>query len=176
MNADLFRSRRRLLGAALGATASTVLLPWRQSMAQANKTPDPFYNHAFDELAGASRDMREFLGKPLVFNFWATWCPPCVKEMPDLNALNEQHPDVAFLGLAMDSDSNVRKFLEKVPVDYDILMAGKGGMRLMRELGNRQGGLPFTVVFDAQGRLSRRILGQVKPDVLDGYIRDLDLS
>lgn len=176
MNSNPFHFRRRLLGMALGATASGILAPWCPALAQPAKVPDPFYTHAFEDLDGVSQDMARFLGKPLVLNFWATWCPPCVKEMPDLNALNAKHPGVAFLGLAIDTESNVRKFLEKIPVDYDVMMAGKGGMRLMRELGNRQGGLPFTLVFDARGRVSQRILGQVDPDVLDGYIRDLAVS
>lgn len=173
MNTTVSHSRRRLLNAALGVAASGVLVPWRMAFAQLTRVPDPFYAQVFNDLDGTAMAMTQFLGKPLVVNFWATWCPPCVKEMPDLNQLNAQHPDVAFLGLAIDTEANVRKFLEKIPVDYDVLMASKGGMRLMRELGNRQGGLPYTIVFDEKGRVSQRILGQVKPDVLDGYIRDL---
>src|SRR3546814_17822458 len=87
-----------------------------------------------------------------LLNFWATWCPPCVKEMPDLEALHQKHRQAHFVGLAVDTAVNVRKFGEKVHVSYPLLIAGHGGIKLMRELGHKNGGLHFTVVFDKNGR------------------------
>lgn len=164
-------SRRRSLKLALGAAAG-LALPAVLHAAPA-KAPDDIYAQSFSGLDGADVAMQSFLGKPLVLNFWATWCPPCVKEMPDLDALYKAHPDIGFLGLAVDSEVNVRKFIEKVQVSYPLLLSGHGGIKLMRALGNRQGGLPFTVLFDAEGRLQRRLLGQIKPKELDGFIREL---
>src|SRR5690606_2201538 len=116
---------------------------------------------------------RSYLGKPVVLNFWATWCPPCVKEMPDLDALHQKHSGVHFVGLAVDTAGNVEKFTQKVKVGYPLLVAGHGGIQLMRELGNKSGGLPFTVIFDAAGREVRHFLGQIKPDELDAQLTQM---
>jgi thiol-disulfide isomerase/thioredoxin len=135
--------------------------------------PDPFYANAFPDLDDKSVGLDQYLGKPLVLNFWATWCPPCVKEMPDLEALHQKHSHVQFVGLAVDTAVNVRKFGEKVHVSYPLLIAGHAGIKLMRGLGNKNGGLPFTVVFDKNGRISRQILGQVKPEELERLIGEM---
>lgn len=120
-----------------------------------------FYQQSFSTLGGESRSMADYLGKPLLVNFWATWCPPCVKEMPDLDALSQEFPDVRFLGVAVDTTGNVNKFLLKTPVSYDILVAGHRGIQIMRDLGNRQGGLPYTMLFDSEGTEQHRVLGQI---------------
>src|SRR5690606_21467840 len=93
-----------------------------------------------------------------------------VKEMPDLDALHQKHTSVHFVGLAVDTAKNVDKFIQKVQVSYPLLIAGHGGIKQMRDLGNQTGGLPFTVIFDANGRMSTKILGQIKPDELDSYL------
>lgn len=111
--------------------------------------------------------MSQFRGHRVVVNFWATWCAPCVKEMPDLDALARKHGSVRFVGIGIDSAANIRAFVEKVPVDYTLLVMTPGGIDLMRRMGNSQGGLPFTVVLDRNGALSHRILGQIDPDELD---------
>ncbi|NHC60424.1 TlpA family protein disulfide reductase [Paenalcaligenes suwonensis] len=127
----------------------------------ADATVGDFYQQSFSTLEGESRSMADYLGKPLLVNFWATWCPPCVKEMPDLDALSQEFPDVRFLGVAVDTVGNVNKFLLKTPVSYDILVAGHRGIQIMRDLGNRQGGLPYTMLFDSEGTEQHRVLGQI---------------
>lgn len=129
--------------------------------------PDPFYGHAFPDLQGKTVQLDTFLGKTLVLNFWATWCAPCVKEMPDLDALHKKYPGVHIVGVAIDTAANVQKFGDKVRVSYPLLIAGHGGIQHMRDLGNKNGGLPFTVVFDGDGRQAKTILGQVDPVDLD---------
>ena len=116
--------------------------------------------------------MSSYLGQPLVLNFWATWCPPCVKEMPDLEALHQQYPQVSFVGLAVDTSSNIQKFQEKVKVSYPLLVGGHGVIPLMRGLGNQTGGLPFTLLFNEEGQVVQRFLGQIKPDELERKIQD----
>ncbi|NYT80131.1 TlpA family protein disulfide reductase [Alcaligenaceae bacterium] len=135
--------------------------------------PHAFYANAFPTPSGADTPFRSYLGKPVVLNFWATWCPPCVKEMPDLDALHKKHTGVHFVGLAVDTAANVEKFGQKVQVSYPLLVAGHGGIKLMRDLGNKNGGLPFTVVFDKDGRELRHFLGQIKPEELDAYIAEI---
>jgi len=122
---------------------------------------------------GETHAVANYQGKPLLVNFWATWCPPCVKEMPELEALQKRYAHVQFLGIGIDTAVNIRQFSEKVPVSYPLLVAGTSGIDLIRGLGNPAGGLPFTIVFDEKGRIMRKILGQVQPDdlarTLDGF-------
>jgi hypothetical protein len=73
----------------------------------------------------------------------------------------------------VDTAKNVRKFGEKVQVSYPLLIAGHQGIGMMRDLGNKQGGLPFTVVFDAQGGLKHEVLGEIDPAALDAYLEGL---
>lgn len=130
----------------------------------------------FDDLQGEPQAMASYQGKPLVVNFWATWCPPCIKEMPDLESLSQQHPEVQFVGLAIDTKRNVKKFLEKIPVSYDLYVPGHGGVKHMRELGNPKGGLPFTLVIDAQGTVQHRLLGQIEKPQLHQMLEDLKIK
>lgn len=127
----------------------------------------------FDDLTGQMQPLAPYKGKPLVVNFWATWCPPCVKEMPDLESLSLTYPNVQFIGLAIDTQRNVKKFLEKVPVSYDLYVPGHGGVKHMRELGNPKAGLPFTLVIDADGTVQHQLLGPINKadlgEILDGF-------
>ncbi|MBU6437824.1 MAG: TlpA family protein disulfide reductase [Betaproteobacteria bacterium] len=92
-------------------------------------------------------------GRPVIVNFWATWCPPCVEEMPELDRFAKTQPGVALVGVAIDNPSNVREFLRKTAVSYPIALAGLEGTELMRDLGNTAGGLPFTLVLDRNGKV-----------------------
>ncbi|MCQ9615463.1 TlpA family protein disulfide reductase [Paenalcaligenes niemegkensis] len=134
---------------------------------------DPFFGLSFKDLAGDEQPLSSYLGKPVVLNFWATWCAPCVEEMPDLDVLSQQFPEIGFLGLAVDTSRNVEKFLKKVPVQYPVLIAGHAGVEHMRNLGNKKGGLPFTVVFNRNGRIVHRILGQISADDLQAKLSSL---
>jgi len=163
---------QRAAGGAMALGASGLLLPWGMRLANA-AAPHPFFGRSFDDVDGRQVAFTEFLGKPVVLNFWATWCPPCVREMPELDALHHKYTGMHFVGLAVDTTKNVRKFGEKVQVSYPLLVAGHQGIGMMRDLGNKQGGLPFTVVFDAQGQLKHEILGEVDPAALDAYLKSL---
>jgi len=156
-----------------GAGAITA---WRgtASMANAgNSIPDALFNETFPDVSGHEFPLKQWLGKPVVVNFWATWCPPCVKEMPDLQALHKKYGDVNFIGLGIDTAANIQAFTEKVKVSYPLLILGHGGISLMQRLGNKPGGLPFTVVFDAHGQQKNTTLGQVQADKLEQSIRSL---
>lgn len=167
------KRRDFLLGTAALAGAGVVASGVSQWVSAAQSSPDPLFEQSFPDMDGKTFAMRQWLGKPVVANFWATWCPPCVKEMPDLEAMHTKLKGVQFLGLAVDVTSNVRTFSEKVHVSYPLLMLGHGGISLMRPLGNTSGGLPFTVVFDAQGRVAHRVLGQIKPQELEQMLKAL---
>ncbi|HVW49610.1 MAG TPA: TlpA disulfide reductase family protein [Trinickia sp.] len=114
------------------------------------------------------RTLEAYKGRVLVVNFWASWCAPCVAEMPQLVELHDAYASkgVQFVGIGVDSRQNVQNFLKKVPVDYPILISGFGGADLARSLGNGAGALPFTVVIDANGVVRSTKLGQIVPTEL----------
>ena len=112
---------------------------------------------------GKTYSLSQYQGKDLVLYFWATWCPPCVEELPVLNAFYREQSAKGWqvLGLAIDQPSAVRKFLTRVPLDFPVGLAGLGGTDLGRSLGNLTGGLPFTVVLGGEGKVLHRKMGQV---------------
>jgi thiol-disulfide isomerase/thioredoxin len=116
---------------------------------------------SYPDVNGQARRLADWQGRALVCNFWATWCAPCREEIPLLDRLQSEHDDKALqvVGIAVDSAANVRQFLEALPVRYPILVADASALELMRRLGNRSGGLPFTVLLDKSGALRERRLG-----------------
>jgi thiol-disulfide isomerase/thioredoxin len=117
---------------------------------------------------GKPQSLALYKGRPIVVNFWASWCGPCVEEMPELSALQREYAKkgIQFVGLGVDSSANIKTFLQKVHVDYPVYVAGFGGADVARAFGNTAGGLPYTVVIDANGNVRATKLGQIKPDEL----------
>ncbi len=142
---------------------------WRtHPFAEDSDASRSFWDRNFETPDGATLQMQSFRGKPLLLNFWATWCPPCIVELPLLNGFYRENAakNWQVLGIAIDQPSAVRGFLGRSPVDFPVAMAGLGGTELTRSLGNLAGGLPFTVLFAADGRILHRKMGQVSPDNL----------
>ncbi|MGE5452700.1 MAG: TlpA family protein disulfide reductase [Acidobacteriota bacterium] len=123
--------------------------------------PANFWSQTFDTPDGKALKLSDHKGHPILLNFWASWCPPCVKEMPDIDRFHRDMKAQGWrvIGLAVDGPTPVREFLIKVPVGFDIGLAGFGGTELSQALGNTAGGLPFTVLIDAQGRVVHRKVG-----------------
>ena len=117
---------------------------------------------------GKPQSLSVLKGHPIVVNFWASWCGPCVEEMPALSQLQREYAKkgIQFVGLGVDSHKNVQAFLQKVNVAYPVYVTGFGGADLARAFGNTAGGLPFTVVIDAKGNIRSTKLGQIDPQAL----------
>jgi len=160
-------SRRRLLyagvaGAAAAAGAGLALWNWRVREASRDAAAS-LWGMSFDTPEGPPLAMQTLRGKPLVVNFWATWCPPCVEELPLLDGFFRQNAAKGWqvVGLAIDQPSSVRSFLRRTPVKFPIALAGLGGTELGQAMGNLAGGLPFTVVIGAAGEVLQRKMGRV---------------
>lgn len=175
MTQALITTRRALLGLAAVAGLGGGLW-WSQRRRGAEPEslgalPADFWSHQFDTLEGTPLKLSELQGRPLLINFWATWCPPCVKEMPELEQFHQVQKTKGWtvLGLAIDGPTPVRQFLAKKPVTFPIGLAGFGGTELGAALGNTAGGLPFTVLIDAKGRLMKRKMGATSLEELEQW-------
>ena len=162
--------------AALAAIAGAGVA-WKRQAGQvagdiAANVMQAFWSAEFDTPTGESLPMTIFQGHPLVINFWATWCTPCIEEMPLIDAFFHENKEKGWqvLGLAIDQPSRVRQFLSQFPVRYKIGLAGLNGTELAKKLGNDVGGLPFTVVLDGQGRLIQRKVGKLMPNDIEKWV------
>lgn len=168
-------NRRQLNLAALVAVGAAAAAGgfWIRRRKEGVPAGDQLWSAKFDTPAGTPLAMASFYGKPLVLNFWATWCAPCVKEMPQLDRFHREYAAQGWqvLGLAIDNANAVKGFLAKVPVAFPIALAGMEGADLGRTLGNLQGGLPFTAVFDAKGTAVHHKSGETSYEELVGWVR-----
>ncbi len=125
----------------------------------ASQLPDP---------NGQMQELSKWRGKPLVVNFWASWCPPCVREMPALAELAQQlePKGIVVLGMGVDKAEQIRNFIEKHQIRYPQYVLDSTGVKLSQELGNQAGGLPFTVLIDSKGAIKKTYLGELNFDQL----------
>jgi thiol-disulfide isomerase/thioredoxin len=123
---------------------------------------------SFPDLSGRRRKLSEWGGRPLLCNFWASWCAPCREEIPLLDSASRDNASIGFqvVGIAIDNAANVHKYLKTVQIGYTVLVAEGSAIRLMEALGNRGGMLPFSVTLDGAGRLRRRKVGAYSADEL----------
>ncbi len=163
-----------------GALLGDTLYDWYQSTTPGAKaaqavvgSPAPAF--ALPDLDGELRRSEEWAGKVMVVNFWATWCPPCRKEMPDFNTLYQQYRDegVVFVGIALDNPDKAQAFVEQIGIDYPILVGDETGIEAAKAFGNRFGALPYTAVVDRAGQIRHTHRGEVSREDLEREIKSL---
>lgn len=131
-------------------------------------TTNVFFATTLQDEMNNSQALSQYKGKVLVVNFWATWCPPCREEMPELSALHEafSSQNVMVLGVAIDEIALVKSFSEETPVSYPLLVAEDEGMALSAQLGNDKGVLPYTIIIDANGSVVETFFGRITKPML----------
>lgn len=132
-------------------------------------------NTRLPDLNDQPQTLNQWQGKILIINFWATWCPPCLEEIPEFIALQKQYADknVQFIGIAVDEKLAVLDFNAKMKVNYPLLIAGNGGTSLSRAWGNTIESVPFTAIVNPQGQIIYRQLGEVNREELLKVIQPL---
>ncbi|MCK6393473.1 TlpA disulfide reductase family protein [Zoogloea sp.] len=127
------------------------------------------------DTTGKQQPLAQWQGKVLVVNFWATWCPPCRKEIPAFSALSRKYADkgVQFVGISIDTPKNVIDFQAAQKVAYPLVIASPSVVGLTEELGNASQGLPFTLILDRKGNISLVKLGMLSEEELDRKLAEL---
>ncbi|MGA1273541.1 MAG: redoxin domain-containing protein [Burkholderiaceae bacterium] len=150
---------------------------WRHSPKQLAEPAGWVFDLQLQKAAQARGELlalAEFRGKPLVVNFWATWCPPCVEEMPELSAFYDKYKPkgVQLLGIAVDSPSNVREFLEERQFSYPLVVAGANGSEHASRLGSRIDAFPYTVLIAPNGQVVQQKMGRIYEEELIKWVED----
>ena len=168
-------TRRRWLYAGVGVAAASAGFAaswWMRETVPGGALPAAgLWDMQFDAPSGSAIAMRQFAGKPLLLNFWATWCPPCIEELPLLNSFFKQNKPNGWqvVGIAVDQLAAVQAFLRHTPLDFPVALAGLPGIEMSRTLGNLSGALPFTIVLGSGGEALHRKMGRVTDDDLAAW-------
>ena len=136
------------------------------------KAGNSLYNIRFPDVQGHPQALKQWQSKVLVLNFWATWCPPCREEMPELSAMQNQYNNqkMVILGLSTDDLDKTKAFIRTAPVSYPILAGDIDAMNLAESLGNNRGILPYTVIVDTNGTVVKTFFGRINQQLLEETI------
>jgi len=126
-------------------------------------------------ITGAFVTPADFAGKILLINFWATWCAPCLREMPMLMELQAQYGEAGLqvIGIALDDVQSVRDFVAKLAISYPILVGAADVMETNRAYGNSAGMLPFSVLVDRDGIIRWQYVGEIRRETITPLLSEL---
>ena len=177
VSALMHKKRFFIIPVALAALAAGIWL------AQTRYAPQPpaapavaaLWQVGYPDLQGHRQALSQWRGQAVVVNFWASWCAPCREEMPDFAVLRTQFRSsgIEFVGIAIDNPASVSQFLQQMPVNYPILIGGGAAHSLARQLGNRSGALPYTIVLDRDGNIVLSHLGRLPRAKLEATLRKI---
>lgn len=168
----LYFSQQKTASAPVAAATAPAAVATTAPVTVAAAAPtDPvqaLYQQQLNDLAGKQQALSQWKGKALIVNFWAPWCGPCVREMPELSALQKEvaSKNIQVIGLGIDTPSNIAEFAKKTQITYPVYVAGMGGTDLSRQFGDKEGSLPYTVLIGADGQIRKTYLGALKFDQL----------
>lgn len=164
---------------ALGAVAATAAMAgvgvgvWRTNVnARDFAAAQSLFALTLQDAAGAAQPLAQWRGRPLVVNFWAPWCAPCVEEMPDLQHIRDDYRarGVEVIGVGIDSAARIRAFRDQHAISLPLLVAGAEGSSLGGQFGNTAGVLPYTVLIGSDGRVLERKIGRIRAEQLRGWL------
>lgn len=174
-NAVVDRRHWLMAGVAVSAGLAGAFVAWQKYQPQGvvDSAVQSFWAQEFEKPEGGTLRMQDLRGKPLLVNFWATWCPPCIEELPLIDAFYKQNQSKSFqvVGLAVDQPSQVKRFLTQKPLQFPNGLAGLNGTQLGVSLGNAESVLPFSVLFDAKGKLLAQKAGKLEQKDLDSWLQ-----
>lgn len=161
-------SKIKLLLVALAAIVALAtayfVMPQKPGQSAASQiSSEPVFAASFNDLDDKLQPLKQWRGKVVVLNFWAPWCPPCREEIPDFIKLQDKYRErgLVFIGVALDEKIKVQAFVDEMGVNYPTLLGEIEAVDLARKIGNRLGGLPFTVVIDRNGKIVASEVGGV---------------
>ncbi|PCH59815.1 MAG: redoxin [Gammaproteobacteria bacterium] len=142
-----------------------------------SKTQEPIKRPHFTlpDIDGIQRTVSTWDGKVLVVNFWASWCEPCLREIPAFVDLQRTYGEqgLQFIGIAVEDIKPVREFLKKIPINYPILVHPRDTIPVAEAYGNEFGILPFTVVVNRDGNIAHTQLGAISHEEAEEIIKAL---
>jgi thiol-disulfide isomerase/thioredoxin len=143
--------------------------------APAQKIPETLPRFLLADRDGNKRSLKDWAGQPLMVNFWATWCPPCRKEIPLLNQIRAKHAAqrLEIVGIAVDFREDVLKYAETNPISYPLLIGEEDGQEAMKAFGMEGAGFPFTFFADSKQRIVAMKLGELHQDEADLILEKL---
>ena len=172
----MMNANKRLFMAAgvaglLATVVGQVLYRGIASPSLSDSANEALWGAEFETPQGGHLKLADFRGKPLVLNFWATWCPPCVEEIPLIDDFFQQNSTkgISVIGLAIDQPGRVKRFVEEFNLGYPMGLAGMNGTELSKILGNESAALPFTIVLDKNGQLFQKKLGRLSAEEIRNW-------
>jgi thiol-disulfide isomerase/thioredoxin len=135
---------------------------------------DELPEFSLENLAGEQQSIGSWPGQPLIINFWATWCAPCLREIPMLKEVQEANPWLTVVGIAVDRKEPVLQFAGDLDFNYPILMGQTEAVDAAASFGVDFFALPFTIFTDAEGRTLGVHTGELNPEHLDNLLAVLE--
>ena len=138
----------------------------------------PAQEFAMKDLDGNIRNITDWRGKVVLLNFWATWCPPCLKEIPDFIELQNQYKNADFqiIGIAMDNIDAVKTFVASQGMNYPVIPAETEAIELGQRYGNKIGALPYSVFINKNGDVTHTIVGELSKIKAEKILKSLNIK
>lgn len=167
-----------LLVAAIAAIGGYVAASWRDRSPVAlgaQPSAAPIFSASIPDMSGKQQALEQWHGKVLIVNFWATWCPPCLEEIPQFIKLQEKYgkQGLQFVGIAIDQKDKVEAYAKQTGINYPILNGEADAIELSRKAGNRLGALPYTLIIGRTGEVVASELGGLTEAKLEPVIKPL---